>query len=50
MNMFSKVVVNVSILCSVVVYLSLLLALSYVINVGNVGRGLFNFNFSIFLS
>ena len=45
MNMFSKVDVNVSIFCSVVVDLILLLSLSYVINVG---CGLFNF--SIFFS
>ena len=44
MNMFSKVDVNVSIFCSVVVDL-ILLSLSYVINVG---CGLFNF--SIFWS
>ena len=43
MNMFSKVDVNVSIFCSVVVDL-ILLSLSYVINVGNVGCGLFNFS------
>ena len=48
MNMFSKVDVSVSIFCSVVVDLILLLSLSYVTNVGNVGCGLFNF--SIFLS
>ena len=48
MNMFSKVDVNVSIFCSAVVDLILLLSLSYVTNVGNVGCGLFNF--SIFLS
>ena len=48
MNMFSKVDVNVSIFCSVVVDLILLLSLSYVINVGNVGYGLFSL--SIFLS
>ena len=48
MNMFSKVDVSVSIFCSVVVDLILLLSLSCVINVGNVGYGLFNFN--IFLS
>ena len=47
MNMFSKVDVNVSMFCSVVVDLILLLSLSYVINLGNVGCGLFNF--SIFL-
>ena len=37
MNMFSKVDVNVSIFCSVVVDLILLLSLSYVINVGECG-------------
>ena len=44
MNMSSKVDVSVSIFCSVVVDLILLLSLSYVINVGNVGCGLFNFS------
>ena len=37
MNMFSKVDVNVSIFCSGVVDLILLLSLSYVINVGKGG-------------
>ena len=48
MNMFSKVDVSLSIFCSVVVDLILLLSSSSVINVGNVRCGLFTFN--IFLS
>ena len=48
MNMFSKVDVSVSIFCSVVVNLILVLSLSCVIYVRNVEYGLFNFN--IFLS
>ena len=48
MNTFSKVDGSVSIFYSVAVDLILLLSLSCVINVGNVGCGLLNFN--IFLS